>query len=204
LAPGTLTSFDRHAALLQHARDGLRVALNIVAVARDVGDGEQREELVDDRPLVLLPPLEEAYRRIEVLQTTIYNIHLLAGEKFETAESAGLFVNDVVEHIGFSETVMNVLEAADGPLSVPEIKQRLEEGGRDLRKYTNVRSTIHTVARRLVISGRVREVFRDGRRFEAVRSDEAAVTEKPEPQPKSPVHRKKVSTLARGRAGSPK
>jgi hypothetical protein len=148
--------------------------------------------------------LEEAYRRIEVLQTTIYNIHLLAGEKFETAESAGLFVNDVVEHIGFSETVMNVLEAADGPLSVPEIKQRLEEGGRDLRKYTNVRSTIHTVARRLVISGRVREVFRDGRRFEAVRSDEAAVTEKPEPQPKSPVHRKKVSTLARGRAGSPK
>jgi hypothetical protein len=54
---GDAHQFGLHAALFEHARDGLGVALDVVAVAGDVGDGEQGEEFVDDGAFVLLPPL---------------------------------------------------------------------------------------------------------------------------------------------------
>jgi hypothetical protein len=39
-----------------HGRDRLRVALDVLLVARDVGNRQQRDELIDDGALVLLTP----------------------------------------------------------------------------------------------------------------------------------------------------
>jgi hypothetical protein len=57
-----IPSWDRHqlgsdAALLQHARDRLSVALDIRVVGGNVGYCKQRDKLVDNDAFVLLTPL---------------------------------------------------------------------------------------------------------------------------------------------------
>ena len=47
----------RDAALLHHLLDQLRVTLDICAVRCDIGDGKERHKLVDNRALMLLPPM---------------------------------------------------------------------------------------------------------------------------------------------------
>jgi hypothetical protein len=52
------------------ASDELGVLLDVRAVAADVGNGEQRDELVDDGLLVLLAPLTRLACRRVVLRAT--------------------------------------------------------------------------------------------------------------------------------------
>ena len=63
IAAGNRHQLRRDAPLLHHGGDGRRIALDVLAIAGDVRDRKQRDELVDDGSFVLLAPGAGRLRR---------------------------------------------------------------------------------------------------------------------------------------------
>ena len=101
---------------------------------------------------------EEADKRIGQL---IKALHDLA-PMLPVSERSGLFSSVKIARrkgLGLTEIILDILRDSDVPLSVSDIRDRMQESGFDLSKYSRASATIHNIMRRLVQSKRAMPTF---------------------------------------------
>ena len=101
---------------------------------------------------------EEADKRIGQL---IKALHDLA-PMLPVSERSGLFSSVKIARrkgLGLTEIILDILRDSDVPLSVSDIRDRMQESGFDLSKYSRASATIHNTMRRLVQSKRAMPMF---------------------------------------------
>jgi len=104
---------------------------------------------------------EETDRRIGQLVKALRGLAPMLPE----SERAGLFTSLKTARrkgLGLTEVILDILRDSDLPLSVSDIRDRMEDAGFDLAEYSQASSTIHNTLRRLVDSRRAVPVFPKG------------------------------------------